>query len=333
VIGKQVRDVIYVHRDYEHILPDRVRVAKDLLPSDFHYTVVKYNAKNSDVSFSYSPDFDTNPEPIVQKSCQVTSDNNVSCREYKNNPPIYHGKYRFVAEDYDGFDAEESKKREQLWKSFPDIDYNRIGRKEYWEENVLPRIESRGYDPHEIKIACATGKKGGVTSSNSVVTRYLMCSNLPKKTKILDFGAGYKAKQSQVLGKKFSNVCAFDFKDTMEQSITEDPKLKFVFDEDALSKDHDVVIASNVFNVQPSDDALDRTIRDIYCSMKAGSTLVANIPRDPIKYPASYSELVSVISSKIKNEFGSEFERVTDVCGNPTSSFVFKVNKMSSREC
>jgi len=333
MIGKRVRDAFYIHNEYEQELPERIQVAKNLLPDEFSYTIVKYNDKTNDVSFSFSPDFDESPEPFVKKSCKVSSDNKVSCREYKNNPPIYHGKYRFVAEDYDGFDVEESKKREQLWKSFPDIDYNRIGRKDYWEANVVPRIEARGYAPNDIKVACATGRKGGATSNNSVVTRYLMCSNLPKNTKILDFGAGYKAKQSQELSKKFSNVCAFDFQETVESSIAVEPELDKLFDDNALEKDHDIVIASNVINVQSSKDSLDRTLSDIYCNMKKGSTFIGNIPRDPIKYPATHSELVQIVTEKVEDRFGNKIKRVKSVCGDKTNSFLFKIDKTDDSSC
>lgn len=232
-----------------------------------------------------------------------------------------------MGDDYEGFDIEASKRREVLWKSFPDIDYNRIGRRDYWDEHVVPRIELGGYDPRDVKIACATGKKGGATSKNSVITRHLLCSHLPKDTKILDFGAGYKAKQSQSIKEKYSNVCAFDFQDTMRQSIEEDPELKELFDDEALSKDHDIIIASNVLNVQASRDALERTLNDIYCNMKEGSTFITNIPRDPIKYPASFPEFTDMIEHEIEKRFGTKPELVDEVCGASIHSKLLRVKK------
>lgn len=328
--GKKVRDITYIHYKYERNLPDRVQVAKKYLPDNFSYTIVKHDAKTDSVSFSYSPDFDESHEPTVRKSCKVSVDNKVSCREYKNNPPIYHGKYHFVGEDYKGFNLQASKDREKLWKSFPDIDYNRIGRKEYWEENVVPLLNKRGYQPEEIKIVMATGYKGGATSKNSVITRHLLCSTLPKKTKILDFGAGYKAKQTQALKKKFPKISAFDFKETMEKSIAEEPKLKNLFDEEALSKDQDLIIASNVLNVQPSKEALEHTLNEIYCSMKVDSIFFANIPRDPVKYQSGYSKLVEDVKKGIKKRFGNNLHRITTLCKEETKSFFFKVTKDSA---
>jgi len=57
-----------------------------------------------------------------------------------SDPYIYHHKWLFVADDYGGFDVDESKRRSLAWMSLPDIDKSRIGRKSYWEDHVLPRL-------------------------------------------------------------------------------------------------------------------------------------------------------------------------------------------------
>lgn len=137
-IGKRIRDNLYVHKNYEHTLPQSLKDARLLLPKDFEYTVIKHNKKDGSFSFMESPQFDIVPEPTITKSCKVTAGKSVKCIEYKNNPPIYHSKHKFVGNDYAGFDREEAKRREQKWKALPNIDYNKIGRKNYWEMKVLP---------------------------------------------------------------------------------------------------------------------------------------------------------------------------------------------------
>jgi hypothetical protein len=45
-----------------------------------------------------------------------------------------------VADDYEGFDVEESKQRSRRQLSLEGVDRRRIGRRSYWVEKVLPRL-------------------------------------------------------------------------------------------------------------------------------------------------------------------------------------------------
>jgi hypothetical protein len=45
-----------------------------------------------------------------------------------------------LADDYVGFDVELSKTRSRQWIALGNVDRSRIGRKSYWEEQVVPRI-------------------------------------------------------------------------------------------------------------------------------------------------------------------------------------------------
>jgi len=139
-IGKRVGGNVYVHKDYERVLPPRVQEAKRLLPDGFRYTIVKYNPKTSDVSFIFSPDFDTSHEPSLGDSVKVRGDNRVTRRKGLNDPNIYHHKWTMVGDDYAGFDVDESKERTLKWKSLEDVDTRRIGIRSYWDKNVVPRI-------------------------------------------------------------------------------------------------------------------------------------------------------------------------------------------------
>lgn len=117
-----------------------MRAAKRCLPPGFEYTVVKYAIRTGSVSFIHSPDFDTASEPIVGHSVLVTSDGQIRRRRPAGDPEIYHHKWMFVADDYAGFDVEASKRRSAAWMSLTGIDLRRIGRRSYWEGNVVRRL-------------------------------------------------------------------------------------------------------------------------------------------------------------------------------------------------
>lgn len=139
-VGKEIGGAVYVHRSSESVLGEVVASAKTHLPPDFQYDVVKLTFRSNEVSFVSSPDFDTADEPIVGMSVTVAPDGTVRHRSESRNPQIYHHKWLFVAADYPGFDVVQSMERSKLWLALSDVDAKRIGRKEYWETLVVPRI-------------------------------------------------------------------------------------------------------------------------------------------------------------------------------------------------
>lgn len=140
-VGKEIGGATYLHRQYEALLGQAVANAKTHLPEDFDYTVVKFCEKTGVVSFIASPDFDAAPEPVVGNSIAIRPDGSLSRRKQLADPYIYHHKWLFVADDYQGFDVEESQRRSLAWMSLPDVDRRRIGRQSYWAEHVLNRLK------------------------------------------------------------------------------------------------------------------------------------------------------------------------------------------------
>jgi len=130
-----------VHRQYEHLLGPAVDEAKQHLPPDFEYTVVKHQARAGRISFIHSPDFDTAPEPIVGLVVTVSANGTARIRYPPDDPFIYHHKWLFVSDDYPGFDVVESKARSCAWAVLPDVDRMRIGRMSYWQKTVVPHLE------------------------------------------------------------------------------------------------------------------------------------------------------------------------------------------------
>lgn len=143
-IGKQMADAVYVHIQYEHVLPQGpLTKAKKLLPIKFVYNIVKYNQGEKKISFIYSPDFDKANEPLVGPYVVVHFDGTI--RQYPNKrsePMVYHHKWLMVGEDYTGFSIEKAKKRSA---DTYDLHVNKykIGYKSYWDgvlrRNSLPK--------------------------------------------------------------------------------------------------------------------------------------------------------------------------------------------------
>lgn len=104
------------------------------------YEVIKYDKRKQTISFIQSPDWNSSNEPYVSysvviniKTCKVKI-----IKGRKTNPQIYHHKWMFVADDYDGFDVLKSKIRTNILNSvasFNDKDVkSKIGNKEYWNK-------------------------------------------------------------------------------------------------------------------------------------------------------------------------------------------------------
>jgi hypothetical protein len=140
-VGKEIGYAVYVHRDYEDRLGQTVEWAKRHLPEHYEYSVVKLNQRNDSVSFIQCPGFDLDHEPAITAIVVVNATGQVQRRTTPADPYIYHHKWLFVPDDYRGFDVAASKARSEQWISLGDVDRSRIGRKSYWEDYVVPRLD------------------------------------------------------------------------------------------------------------------------------------------------------------------------------------------------
>ena len=136
MIGKLIGGCIYVHRDY---LVEGYESWAEELPDGFEYTLVKVNTKSGAVTFIQCEDFDTAPEPTMGAAILVRNNGTYKRMSALDDPWIYHHKWQMVGADYQGFDVEESKARSAAWEAL-DVDRSRIGKKSYWEANVVPLI-------------------------------------------------------------------------------------------------------------------------------------------------------------------------------------------------
>lgn len=116
-VGKQMGSQVYLHKDYvSDVIPKKVwenalKVLNDA-DSDFEYNCVMYDTKTGNVRFDEAPDFDESREPIVGDTITVKPDGSVK-RGHSNY--IWHHKWLWVKNDYQGFDVNQSKAWSNKW--------------------------------------------------------------------------------------------------------------------------------------------------------------------------------------------------------------------------
>mgnify|MGYP003649824790 FL=1 len=120
--------------------------------------------------------------------------------------------------------------------------------------------------------------------------------NTDKDSKILDYGAGPKATQTQRLKDAgFKDVTAHDLPESRQTEH---------HTEDALDHKYDVVMASNVLNVQSDDKQLTSTLDQLKEVLNDDGHVIANFPSTPnhhedIKTP-------NAMESRLKDHFGDD---------------------------
>ena len=112
-----------------------LRTACSYLSTDdvFSYNALKYNKKTGNITFQWSPDFNTADEPEV-KLCILVKPDGTMVTTTPKKIQIWHHKWMWVGDDYAGFDVEESKARSKLWE--PHVskeEKSKIGFKDFWD--------------------------------------------------------------------------------------------------------------------------------------------------------------------------------------------------------
>ena len=154
----------------------------------------------------------------------------------------------------------------------------------------------------EIKIANSTSRSNGASAKNkdgsirAIVPRYV-AENVDKDECILDFGAGKGAVHTKWLRDEGFNVTAYDFGENCIEGL---------HDKNALCRQYDVVMASNVLNVCSSQQMLEETLRQIRQSLKVGGVFVCNYPASPRKLAWRADDVARMVRSYI----GRDIERV-----------------------
>lgn len=129
------------------------------------------------------------------------------------------------------------------------------------------------------KLATSTSRSKGAVGNNPLVYRRfreLVNEVFPRRdlrySYILDFGAGKDAKHTKALiAEYFPLTFAYDYP---ENSNT-------AYHISKLRPGYSVVLASNVLNVQDSEEAFERTLQQITNACFRNSYLVCNFPAEP----------------------------------------------------
>ena len=186
-------------------------------------------------------------------------------------------------------------------------------RKPTWTPTQVARrlpgaITGRG---PEVVAANRTGAGSGAMRRPTLVTKWVQENVDPSKS-ILDFGAGKTAFQTSLLKEGGFNVTAHDFGGNVVAGV---------HDAGALSKQYQVVMASNVLNVQSDLDMLDKTVSSIAQATADDGAAIVNFPKEP-RYPKDKPLELGDIEGALKNHFG-KIVRVGGSAGAP----IWKLSK------
>lgn len=142
---KKIGGAVYLHRSIlDHVSMDQEKLINHCLnilaKSQYSKVISTFDIvkiEKETVSFIECEDWDSASEPIVGDAFKVYLDGRVKVTKKKNNPQIYHHKWMFVADDYDGFDVAAAKKWSEKWEAILPRTRevkSRIGYKDYWEK-------------------------------------------------------------------------------------------------------------------------------------------------------------------------------------------------------
>lgn len=156
-VGKSIGGNLYIHKQYSNILEQKsfqqaTNTLKNFDPN-FQYNIVKHNTKNNSYSFISCTNFDTQEEPTVGKCINVNNKQEVKIIQEKQDPQIYHHKWLFVKDDYQGFDVEQSIKRSLEWKTILGRNTSissKIGFLSFWQQWCRENIHN--FKPKNNKI-------------------------------------------------------------------------------------------------------------------------------------------------------------------------------------
>ena len=122
-VGKEIGGDIYLHKDYApEVVPascwnNALAILEEEYP-EFQYNCVRWSPKTQKVSFQEAPDFDTAREPVVGDYVTVDCGDGTTSTGHSNY--IWHHKWLWVRNDYDGFDVDESWNWSKQWLSVLD---------------------------------------------------------------------------------------------------------------------------------------------------------------------------------------------------------------------
>lgn len=119
-VGKEIGGQIYFHKDYvDRICPNLYELARGILEDkypEFEYQCLMFDKKKPHIlRFDEAPDFNTAREPMPGNMLSVNTETGEIIKRFSNQ--IWHHKWLWVMDDYEGFDVEESYEWSKKWLS------------------------------------------------------------------------------------------------------------------------------------------------------------------------------------------------------------------------
>ncbi|KOE80724.1 hypothetical protein ACS91_22595 [Vibrio parahaemolyticus] len=136
-VGKRIGYNFWFHVSYADCFGVDIEKFLDSPKIDFRPTIIKINNKTNAISLIQCDEFDNEDCPVIGKALTFHQDGSCKLTKQSTNPFIYHHKWLFVADDYNGFDINQSKLYSYIWKSLLGVDpsvSSLIGRYRYWCE-------------------------------------------------------------------------------------------------------------------------------------------------------------------------------------------------------
>ncbi len=142
----------------------------------------------------------------------------------------------------------------------------------------------------ETKLVNKTSRGKGAVGRNALVPKVVLklakdTGNMAKQ-EVIDFGAGKEAIHTKWLRKKGLNVEAHEIGDNSNYRI---------HNVCATLHPYDIVMASNILNVQPTYHALKETLMELRCLTRPYGMLVCNYPAVPRKLPLNTEEMELIL--------------------------------------
>ena len=157
--------------------------------------------------------------------------------------------------------------------------------------------------------------------------------NVDKDASILDFGAGHGTQTTRLKNEGFKNVTAYDTH--MPTSAGKDSPT--TTNTDVLKQKYDVVMASNVLNVQEDDENLNDALNTIVSTLVDNGKVIANFPKTPRKHKdvqdaASLKDKLTNHFNTVKQVGGSQAEPIFELsnpkkASQPSSAFEERVRR------
>lgn len=117
-------------------------------------------------------------------------------------------------------------------------------------------------------------------------------SGVSPYSSILDYGSGKDAYGTHILKEYFADVTSYDIGKNFN-TVWHNP--------DALDRVYDIVMMSNVINVQPSKDDIKSVLIEGKNCLTSGGTLYCNFPESPRKSDVTDCELLSIMNEIFDN--------------------------------